>query len=30
MAPELIEEKFYNGETVDLFSAAVILFLMRS
>ena len=30
MAPELEAKKPYNGETVDLFAASVILFMMRS
>ena len=30
MAPELVYQKPYNGEVVDLFAAAVILFVMRS
>lgn len=30
MAPELNEEEAYNGEAVDLFAAAVILFVMRA
>ena len=30
MAPEIIERKDYKGEDVDLFAAAVILFIMAS
>jgi len=30
MAPELNEEEAYNGQAVDLFAAAVILFVMRA
>jgi len=30
MAPELINEQPYNGEVVDLFASAVILFMMKN
>jgi len=30
MAPEILKNKFYTGEAIDMFSMGVIFFVMRN